>query len=95
MQITLSAKNKCVIINGDITAPANDSPLFVHWKRVNDMVITWILNTISDDICNNMNYMDNAFTVWNELNERFSAVSGHRYYETQQEMTQLSFISIS
>ncbi|XP_074360665.1 uncharacterized protein LOC141700904 [Apium graveolens] len=38
------------------------------------MVITWILNTVSDDINNNMNYMDSAYAVWHELNERFFAV---------------------
>lgn len=43
------------------------------------MVITWILNTVSDEICSSMNYMDNAFNVWNELNEHFDAVSGHKY----------------
>ncbi|XP_074360209.1 uncharacterized protein LOC141700309 [Apium graveolens] len=89
MQIALSAKNKFVIVNGDFTAPATDSPLFVHWKRVNDMIITWILNTVSDDISNSMNYLDSAFTVWSELNERFSAISGHKYYETQRDLFKL------
>lgn len=89
MQIALSAKNKFVIVNGDFVAPANSSPLYMHWKRVNDMVITWILNTVSDDISNSMNYMDSAFTVWTELSERFSAVSGHKYYETQRDLFKL------
>lgn len=89
MQIALSTKKKFVIINGDFTAPKNDSPLFAHWKRVNDMVITWILNTVSNDIKNSMNYMDNAFTVWNELNKMFSAVSSHKYYETQRDLFRL------
>lgn len=39
LQIALSAKNKLVIVNGEYLAPAVNSPLFVHWKRVNDMVI--------------------------------------------------------
>lgn len=89
MQIALSAKNKLVIVNGDFSAPDVTSPLFVHWKRVNDMVITWILNTVSDDISNSMNYMDCAANVWNELNERFSAVSGHKFYETQRDLLKL------
>lgn len=70
-------------------APDDTSPLYVHWKRVNDMVITWILNTVSDDISNSMNYLDSAFTVWNELNERFSAVTGHKFYETQRDLFKL------
>ncbi|XP_074335425.1 uncharacterized protein LOC141672671 isoform X2 [Apium graveolens] len=89
MQIALSAKNKLVIVTGDFVAPAESSPLFVHWKRVNDMVITWILNTVSDDISNSMTYLDNAFTVWSELSERFSAVTGHKFYETQRDLFKL------
>lgn len=90
MQIDLSVKNKFVIINVDFIAPADNSSLFfLHWKRVNYMVITWILNTVSDDISNSTNYMDSASTVWNELNERFSAVSVHKYYETQRDLFEL------
>lgn len=89
MQIALSAKNKLVIVNGDFVAPVETSSLHAHWKRVNDMVITWILNTVSDEISNSMNYMDSAYNVWIELNERFSVVSGHKYYETQCDLFKL------
>lgn len=50
MQISLSAKNKLVIVNGDYNAPESESSLYPHWKRVNDMVITWILNTVTDEL---------------------------------------------
>ncbi|XP_074356623.1 uncharacterized protein LOC141696372 [Apium graveolens] len=89
MQIALSSKNKYVIVNGEFVAPAESSPLFAHWKRVNDMVITWILNTVSDEISNNMNYLDNAFTVWSELSEQFSAITAHKFYETQRDLFRL------
>ncbi|XP_074377659.1 uncharacterized protein LOC141719176 [Apium graveolens] len=49
----------------------------------------WILNTASDELGNSMNYMGSALTVWNELSERFSAVSGHKYYETQCDLFKL------
>lgn len=68
-----------IIVNGEFATPHISSPFFAHWWQVNDMVITWILNTISDDISNDMNYMDNIVVVWNELNERFAAISGHKF----------------
>ncbi|XP_074352807.1 uncharacterized protein LOC141691958 [Apium graveolens] len=89
MQIALSAKNKLVIVTGDFLAPEDKSPLFPHWKSVNDMVITWILNTVADDISSSMNYMDSAYNVWYELNERFSVISGHKIYETQRDLFKL------
>lgn len=89
MQIALSAKNKLVIVTGEFMAPDAKSPLFAHWKRVNDMVMTWILNTVSDEISSSMNYMDDAYSVWDELNERFAVVSGHKIYETQRDLFKL------
>ncbi|XP_074337143.1 uncharacterized protein LOC141674315 [Apium graveolens] len=83
MQIALSAKKKLAIVTGEFVAPDVSSPLYAHWCQVNDMVITWILNTVNDDISKSMNYMDNAAVVWNELSESFSAVSGHKFYEAQ------------
>lgn len=53
------------------------------------MVITWILNTVSDEISSSMNYMDEALSVWHELNERFAAVSGHKIYESQRDLFKL------
>lgn len=89
MQIALSAKNKLVIVNGEFATPTKDSPLFSHQRRVNDMVITLILNTVSDDISNSMNHLENASVVWNELSERFSAISGHKFYEIQRALFKL------
>ena len=89
MKTALSAKNKLGVVTGTFTSPPSTSPLFAQWQRVNDMVITWILNTVSDEISNSMNYLDNAQTVWHELNERFDAVNDHKIYEVQRELFKL------
>lgn len=89
MQIALSAKNKLAVVNGEFPAPDEKSTLYAQWKRVNDMIITWILNTVAEEISNSMNYLDTARDVWDELNERFSAVSGHKFYETQKALFRL------
>lgn len=86
IQIALSAKNKLVIADGSFEAPEADSLLFPQWQRVNDMVISWILNTVSDEISSNMNYVHSANAVWTELHERFSSVNGHKIYEVQRDL---------
>ena len=50
MTIALSAKNKLGLINGSFLKPKIDSPLRAQWDRVNDIDISWILNTISEEI---------------------------------------------
>lgn len=65
-------------MTGEYEAPDQKSPLFSHKKCVSDMIITWILNTLSDKISSNMHYLDSDFDVWSELSERFLALSGHK-----------------
>lgn len=48
IQISLSANNRLVIVTGEFSPPSEESALFAHRKRVNDMVINWILKTVSD-----------------------------------------------
>nr|GEX76749.1 retrovirus-related Pol polyprotein from transposon TNT 1-94 [Tanacetum cinerariifolium] len=52
MLIALSAKNKLKLINGDYDEPSIDSSLKAYWERANDMLISWILNTVSEQIAN-------------------------------------------
>ncbi|KAD3068753.1 hypothetical protein E3N88_36633 [Mikania micrantha] len=49
MTIALSAKNKLCFINENFVRPT-DSTQLALWQRCNDMVISWILNTLSREI---------------------------------------------
>lgn len=89
LQIALSAKNKLVIVNGSFEEPDQTSPLFPQWQWENDMVISWILNTVCDEISNNMNNVHSAKAVWDELNERYASISGHKIFEVQKELFKL------
>ncbi|XP_075104693.1 uncharacterized protein LOC142178841 [Nicotiana tabacum] len=48
--IALSAKKKIGFIDGSIIEPDMDSPSLKSWNRCNDMVISWILNSLSKEI---------------------------------------------
>ena len=71
MRMALSAKNKLGFI--DSTIPQLD-PLvhpeeFALWQRCNDMVLSWILNSIDVDLANSVIYTDSALDVWEDLKE--------------------------
>lgn len=76
--IALSAKNKLGLVNGSVSKPEDDSLLKAQWDRVNDMVISWILNTVSDEISTCMDFVSSAQEVWNELHDQFASIDGHR-----------------
>ncbi|XP_076956877.1 uncharacterized protein LOC143632189 [Bidens hawaiensis] len=74
MSIALSAKNKLGFINNTVPMPANQAHLAL-WQRCNDMVISWILNTLNHDIHDSVLYAETAQTLWNELNSRYGQAS--------------------
>ncbi|GJS40027.1 cysteine-rich receptor-like protein kinase 8 [Tanacetum coccineum] len=69
MMIALNAKNKLKIVTGEMIEPTIDSEERALWERTNDMIISWILNTISDQISNNLNFVNSASALWNEFIE--------------------------
>ncbi|XP_074323136.1 uncharacterized protein LOC141660076 [Apium graveolens] len=89
MQIALNARNKFVIVNGVFEKPSEDSSLLAQWERVNDLVITWILNSVADEISDGLNYVTTARGVWLELTERFSGTNGHRVYQVLKDIHSL------
>nr|XP_043625974.1 uncharacterized protein LOC122597447 [Erigeron canadensis] len=90
MTIALSAKNKLKLVNGEYEEPSPDSDLRALWERANDMVISWILNTVSDEISNNLNFVSNACALWKELNEHYSQLDGHRIFQVTHELVDLT-----
>ena len=67
----LSSKNKVGFVDGSAEQPANDSPLLPFWKRCNDLVASWILNSLHKDISGNVLYCNTTTEMWEELVERF------------------------
>ncbi|KAI3808885.1 hypothetical protein L1987_24848 [Smallanthus sonchifolius] len=57
MSIALSAKNKICFVDGTVVRPLS-SPNLELWKICNDMVISWILNTLSSDISESVLYVE-------------------------------------
>lgn len=77
------------IINGEFQEPPLNSPLRSLWERANDMIISWILNTVSEQIGNNLSFVNSAIALWNELSEHYSQLDGHRIYQISNDIVQL------
>ncbi|XP_060183317.1 uncharacterized protein LOC132613313 [Lycium barbarum] len=88
--ISLSAKNKLGFINGACRMPPSNSPLLEQWKRCNDMVIAWLLNSLSRDINESVIYSQTAEELWNELEERYGQADGTKLFQLQRELNSIS-----
>ncbi|XP_057456379.1 uncharacterized protein LOC130747451 [Lotus japonicus] len=89
MRRALSAKNKFRFVDGSIPVPEADHPLYFAWERCNNLIHTWIMNSVSSSIAQNLVYIENVIDVWNELKERFSQVDLIRISELQSEISNL------
>ncbi|GKC08921.1 retrovirus-related pol polyprotein from transposon RE1 [Tanacetum coccineum] len=70
--IALNEKNKLKIVTGEYIEPEINSRYRALWERTNDMIISWILNTIVEQISNSLNFLNTASGLWNELQEHYS-----------------------
>ncbi|KAK1355313.1 CCHC-type domain-containing protein [Heracleum sosnowskyi] len=90
MTLALSAKNKLGFVTGKYKAPGITSAYFDHWQRCNDMIITWILNSLSPDIRSSLVYVTLAEDVWTDLHTRFAHNNGPRIFELKRAISDLS-----
>lgn len=77
MLIAIFAKNKLGMINGLIPHPKLDDQTYASW---NDMVISWLLNSLSKDIANSVIYSRTVKYLWIGLKERFGQSNGVKLY---------------
>ncbi|KAF7115429.1 hypothetical protein RHSIM_RhsimUnG0055800 [Rhododendron simsii] len=86
MRIALSAKNKIGFVTGSIKPPSSTDATFPLWQRCNDMVLSWLLNSIHPDIATSVIYAETSAEVWADLQERFSQGNDSRIYQIKQEI---------
>ena len=70
MVIALSMKNKLGFIDGTIPRlTPGDASLLNAWVRNNNMVISWILNSVWKEISASVTYFESARDIWLNLKE--------------------------
>ena len=74
MTISLNAKSKLGFIDGTITAPdAKTEPNdCASWKNCNDIILSWILNSLTPDLADSVIFSNTAQEVWEDLRDCLS-----------------------
>ncbi|KAL5824690.1 hypothetical protein ACOSQ3_020753 [Xanthoceras sorbifolium] len=88
MTLALNSKNKLGFVDGSINSPSKtaDPENYAAWSRCNDMVHSWIINTLSPKISNSVIYYTTANEVWEDLRERFSQSNAPPQHDQQKLM---------
>ncbi|KAK6146761.1 hypothetical protein DH2020_020630 [Rehmannia glutinosa] len=95
MLIALGAKTKLGFINGKIEVPEEDSPKYDQWRKVDCMVISWILNSISKDLVDAFIYSNTAKELWDDIAKRFGDCNGPMIYQLERDISNMHQGSLS
>ncbi|XP_021301091.1 uncharacterized protein LOC110429395 [Herrania umbratica] len=60
VELVLSIRNKLDFVDGTVGKPKSTDDLFVSWTKCNNLIVAWLLESISPPIATNMFYMKNA-----------------------------------
>ncbi|XP_019161870.1 PREDICTED: uncharacterized protein LOC109158415 [Ipomoea nil] len=90
MTMALKGRNKFCFVDGSFPMPDVAHPDHARWHRVNNMVMSWILNSIHSSLANTVLYATDAASAWKDLQERFSTANGPRIYEIEKRIATFS-----
>ncbi|XP_009778371.1 uncharacterized protein [Nicotiana sylvestris] len=76
----LSVKNKVGFITRKCKKPNLDEVTYNQRARCDDMVTSWILNSLSKDLADNLQFVNNAKELWQELEDRYNQTNGAKLY---------------
>lgn len=86
MRMALMSKNKFEFVDGTIEKPAPVDPLFGPWRRCNNMVLSWILRSLSTSVAQTVVNFDSVELLWENLKERFAQSDVYRFADLQTEV---------
>ncbi|XP_017978371.1 PREDICTED: uncharacterized protein LOC108662467 [Theobroma cacao] len=70
--LALSIRNKLGFIDGTIPQPLVTDKLYMPWIRCNNLIVAWLLESLTPSIASTVFYMSNAAQIWETLKRRFS-----------------------
>ncbi|KAJ0970763.1 hypothetical protein J5N97_018722 [Dioscorea zingiberensis] len=86
--MALRAKSKYGFTDGSLPMPKEDVDI-ANWERCNDLVGSWILNSVSPEIRPSILYADTAAQIWTDLKERFSQSNAPKIYQLKHSISAL------
>ncbi|XP_071687249.1 uncharacterized protein [Rutidosis leptorrhynchoides] len=85
IEIALSTKRKSGFITGTVTRPVDDEVRAEQWDTCNDMVISWLMSSVSDPIAKSIMFIGTSVEIWRQLEKHFALSNGSRKYKLHRE----------
>ncbi|XP_047342830.1 uncharacterized protein LOC124946312 [Impatiens glandulifera] len=88
MRLALEEKSKLGLIDGSCIAPT-ELEEFDKWRKVDCLVRSWILNTVTDEIKGNYSSTTTALDLWYDIQERYQENNGPQAFQIQKGISNL------
>lgn len=89
IRLALLGRNKIGLIDGSSRKEVYNEELWGQWERVNAIVLSWLMNSVSKSLLSGIAFATTAFDVWTDLKERFDRVDGSRSYSLHKDISSL------
>ena len=90
IKIALSSKNKFGFVDGSLPKPdGSDLTLLASWERNNQIVMSWLLNSMSKEIAASVIFANSAAEIWQDLHTRFKQQNGPRLFQLKKDLMNL------
>ncbi|CAA7015607.1 unnamed protein product [Microthlaspi erraticum] len=89
VRMALKFRNKLGFIDGTISRPPPTDRNYGAWSRCNDIVATWLMNSVSKKIGQSLLFISTAEGIWNNLLSRFKQDDAPRVYEIEQRLSKI------
>ncbi|XP_010683873.1 uncharacterized protein LOC104898483 [Beta vulgaris subsp. vulgaris] len=86
MEIALAAKRKLGFVTGVVKRESRDTVKAEAWDTCNNMIISWILNSVSYSIKKSVMFVSDAGQIWRQLEQRFTLTNGSRKYKLNKDL---------
>ncbi|XP_074306337.1 uncharacterized protein LOC141641579 [Silene latifolia] len=90
MELALSAKRKLGYVDGSLSKPHKDEAKIEAWEAGNSLVISWIMQSVSERIKLVIMYTQSVAEIWETLRRRYTVANGSRKYKLNKDTYDIS-----
>ncbi|KAG7551468.1 Retrotransposon Copia-like N-terminal [Arabidopsis thaliana x Arabidopsis arenosa] len=89
MIMALNGRNKLCFVDGSLPKPDDGHRDAAAWSRVNDVVRSWLMNSVSKTIGQSILYVKTAHGIWQKLLKIYKQNNVPRLYRIEQKLAGL------
>jgi len=91
MTNAFNAKNKLEFVDDSLLQPTPNHALHAAWKCSNNMVVLWLIHSVSPSIRESIMRLDKVVDIWKGLKSRYSQRGLLRISKLQQEVISVKY----